>query len=61
MGRVTQGVRLINLRDGDSIASVARTDKEEEDETIVPEEGAELNGNEDTTGAEPTEDNTVEE
>jgi DNA gyrase subunit A len=61
MGRATQGVRLINLRDGDSIASVARTDKEEEDETIAPEAGAELNGNEDTTGAEPTEDNTVEE
>lgn len=32
MGRATQGVRLINLRDGDSIASVARVQKDEEEE-----------------------------
>ena len=31
MGRATQGVRLINLRDGDSIAAVAKVMKEEED------------------------------
>jgi DNA gyrase subunit A len=31
MGRATQGVRLINLRDGDSIAAVAKVMKDEED------------------------------
>jgi DNA gyrase subunit A len=42
MGRATQGVRLINLKDGDSIASIAMAEREEdgvggenEDETIV--------------------------
>ena len=37
-GRATQGVRLINLREGDSIASVTVVPKEEEEEG-VPEEG----------------------
>ena len=32
MGRATQGVRLINLKGGDSIASVAKVSKEEEEE-----------------------------
>ncbi|MEZ5013504.1 MAG: DNA gyrase subunit A [Chitinophagales bacterium] len=36
MGRATQGVRLINLRDGDSIASVAKVEKDDEEE-IGPE------------------------
>ncbi len=31
MGRATQGVRLINLKDSDSIAAVAKVDVEEED------------------------------
>jgi DNA gyrase subunit A len=35
MGRATQGVRLIKLDDGDSIASVCKTDKDEIDEAIV--------------------------
>ena len=37
MGRATQGVRLINLRDGDSIAAVAKVMKEDEslDDTDV--------------------------
>ncbi len=40
MGRATQGVRLINLRNGDSIAAVARVDVETEDEKDeVPESG----------------------
>ena len=30
MGRATQGVRLINLKDGDSIADVARVVSEDE-------------------------------
>lgn len=32
MGRATQGVRLINLKEGDSIASVAQVEREEEEE-----------------------------
>jgi len=32
MGRNTQGVRLIKIQDGDSIASVAKVDVEEEEE-----------------------------
>ena len=34
MGRATQGVRLINLKGSDSIASVAKVDSEELDESI---------------------------
>ncbi|MDR0954523.1 MAG: DNA gyrase subunit A [Rikenellaceae bacterium] len=42
MGRATQGVRLINLRDGDSIASVTAIPKAEEEQTeevVVEESG----------------------
>jgi DNA gyrase subunit A len=41
-GRATQGVRVINLREGDSIASVTAVPKTEEAEEIgsVGEEGA---------------------
>ncbi|WP_448699087.1 DNA gyrase subunit A [Mucilaginibacter sp. AW1-3] len=39
MGRATQGVRLINLKEGDSIASVAQVERDEEEETAG--EGAE--------------------
>ncbi len=38
MGRATQGVRLINLRNGDGIAAVTRVGKSEE-EVILDEEG----------------------
>jgi len=33
MGRYTQGVRLINIREDDSVATVARADKSEEEES----------------------------
>ena len=33
MGRATQGVRLINLRENDSIAAVAQVEVNEEDTT----------------------------
>jgi DNA gyrase subunit A len=33
-GRATQGVRVINLREGDSIASVTAVPKTEEDEVV---------------------------
>tara|TARA_B110000285_G_scaffold163306_1_gene182390 strand:- start:747 stop:3347 length:2601 start_codon:yes stop_codon:yes gene_type:complete len=38
MGRATQGVRLINLKGSDSIASVAKVDSEELDESIELDE-----------------------
>jgi len=41
MGRATQGVRLINLKDGDSIASITKAEREEETEEQVEGEGAE--------------------
>lgn len=53
MGRATQGVRLIDLRDGDSIASVARVEKDEED---ASSEG-ENNENEGENTSTDTEDN----
>ena len=40
-GRATQGVKLISIREGDSIAAVCVVNKEEE--TEMPEEGAETN------------------
>ncbi len=39
MGRATQGVKLINLKGNDEIASVAKVDKEEEVEGEFDEEG----------------------
>ncbi|MFN2394480.1 MAG: DNA gyrase subunit A [Bacteroidales bacterium] len=35
MGRATQGVKLINLRNGDKIAAVAKIQEKSEDETVV--------------------------
>ena len=46
MGRATQGVRLINLKDDDSIASVAKVDASVVAETAEVEE----NGEEDAEG-----------
>ena len=37
-GRATQGVKLINLREGDSIAAVCVVNKSEEKPAEVPEE-----------------------
>jgi DNA gyrase subunit A len=34
MGRATQGVRLINLKEDDAIASIARVDIEERDSEV---------------------------
>jgi len=45
LGRATQGVRIINLKDGDSIASVARVSNE--DTADEEESGAETSENED--------------
>ncbi len=40
MGRATQGVRLINIQDNDSIAAVTKVDHEDETETEVAIDGA---------------------
>ena len=37
-GRATQGVRLINIKEGDSIAAVSVVAKNEEEETEAPVE-----------------------
>ncbi len=39
-GRATQGVRIINLREGDAIASVMAVPRSEEEEAVVPTEDA---------------------
>lgn len=45
MGRATQGVKLINLRNGDEIAAVAKVYRDDEDEENTGEEGnVEQNG-----------------
>ena len=43
MGRATQGVRLISLRKGDEIASIAKVPASEEEEEIEGVEGVEAN------------------
>ena len=40
-GRATQGVRLINIKEGDSIAAISAVNKSEEDTPVQPVEGAE--------------------
>jgi DNA gyrase subunit A len=61
-GRATQGVRIINLREGDEIASVAVVPVTEEEElaegTVV--EGAVAEGAEATAEAPATEVATIE-
>lgn len=57
MGRATQGVRLITLKGNDEIASVAKVEHEEEEETI---DGAENSAENPENGAEPAADDTTE-
>ncbi|MFI5171933.1 MAG: DNA gyrase subunit A [Chitinophagales bacterium] len=54
MGRATQGVRLINLRDGDRIASVTRVEKDDDDLEINDENTNEGEGNDEGGPTEPT-------
>jgi DNA gyrase subunit A len=42
MGRATQGVKLINIKDSDSIAAVAKVQHEEDSEEIENENGIEI-------------------
>jgi DNA gyrase subunit A len=41
MGRATQGVRLINIRENDAIAAVAKVEVDEDEENIEVQEGEE--------------------
>lgn len=50
-GRATQGVRIINLREGDAIASVMAVPAAGEEEEVQPAEGVETGG--ETPGAAP--------
>jgi DNA gyrase subunit A len=49
MGRATQGVRLINIKDKDAIASIAKTPKEDEEEDIEMIDGISNETNIDNT------------
>ncbi|QEM10337.1 MULTISPECIES: DNA gyrase subunit A [Mucilaginibacter] len=69
MGRATQGVRLITLKNNDEIASVAKIEHDEDEEVKEGDENAEGSdteaentGDGDTAenGAEPSTDNTTE-
>ncbi|MFA5540672.1 MAG: DNA gyrase subunit A [Bacteroidales bacterium] len=44
MGRATQGVRLININDGDEIAAVCKIDVDENDEEAIIEDGVMVEG-----------------
>ena len=65
MGRATQGVRLINIQDNDSIAAVTRVDHEEDiieaegNENINPEENGSVNLNGQQDAPEASDDNTT--
>ncbi|SNR30709.1 DNA gyrase subunit A [Lutibacter flavus] len=53
MGRATQGVKLINIKDNDSIAAVAKVMHEDDEEIDVDENGTEIeNNNEESTNQE---------
>lgn len=60
MGRATQGVKLINLRNGDEIAAVAKVDALDEDEEFLDGEEIEGTTEEGSTG-ESAEENSGEE
>ncbi|MEL0176100.1 MAG: DNA gyrase subunit A [Cryomorphaceae bacterium] len=62
MGRATQGVRLISLRKGDEIASIAKVPASEEEEEIEGVEGVEAaEGSTETAAPESTEESTTTE
>ncbi len=62
MGRATQGVRLISLRKGDEIASIAKVPASEEEEEIEGVEGVETaEGSTEAAAPESTEESTTTE
>jgi len=60
MGRATQGVRLINLKDNDEIASITKVEREE-DEEIELAEGEQIDGESTKEADEDTTINDTEE
>lgn len=53
MGRATQGVKLINIKNNDSIAAVAKVMHEEEEDIEIAEDGTDIeNNNEENTNQE---------
>lgn len=59
MGRATQGVRLISLRKGDEIASIAKVPASDEEEELDGVEGVEAaEGAQDIVASESTEEST---
>ncbi len=60
MGRATQGVRLITLKEDDEIASIAKVDHEDEEEEVISndatEQQTEENSSDETSTDEPTEE-----
>lgn len=61
MGRATQGVRLINLKNDDSIAAVAHIEVSEEDEAELVEGAEELNNENETNEDSSTNETQSEE
>ncbi len=58
MGRATQGVKLINIKDNDSIAAVAKVLHEDEEEIVDTENGTEIeNSNKENNNEENTNQN----
>jgi DNA gyrase subunit A len=61
MGRATQGVRLINLKNGDEIAAVARVKKEAVDESeLIHPSGVEIMPEDSLTQPDPSDDASSE-
>jgi DNA gyrase subunit A len=60
MGRATQGVKIIRLRDEDSIASVAKVSRWEEEEAVLLDEDGNVIEDEVVEGAETPETSTEE-
>ena len=61
MGRATQGVRLINLKNNDEIAAVAKVEVEEDEEMNLTEEGMEGEANAGEENSETGDNPTPEE
>ncbi len=55
LGRATQGVKLINLRSKDSIASITKVTAEPE-EAVAEEENADMPAEENIAGEQPIEE-----
>ncbi|HHU35221.1 MAG TPA: DNA gyrase subunit A [Bacteroidetes bacterium] len=59
MGRATQGVRLINLKENDTIASVAIVEVDEDDQEMEITDNNEINGTTDTNNLETGDNDPV--